>query len=516
MKPYLAETFLNMKTLILLSAFIVTVASAQLQNGMTPYMQALNATNTSALVGSGDVTTAQLNFASNVLWLAKEAGTNTARLVAQLAGTYDAAGAAQNATNTARLIAQLAGNYDAAGSAQNATNTARLLAQLAGNYDPAGTAANATNSARLAFQLGGFFDAINAAANATNRASLSNVLRLSFADISVTGSPGGSATNAWGLNGNASVGSTNFIGTTINVPLTMKVFNQPVASFSYGGAGGYAIVIGGNAYASGNNAVSIGDAVNTASGDNSMALGYGNMSAAGGYTFGSGNSASSSGAFAIGLGNVSSAGSGSASFALGEYAYATNISSFVWADHEAVPSGFGSKTNNQFLVRVQNGFGINTNVTGTNALTVRGSTYVDGTGTFKRWLVATNFYGDGSGLSNVVATGSIAITAGSGTNNYFKSPTADSGTFTGSNYWATLSVGGLSTPYTNASFETDGNGTVRPATNGFFLATNALSAWPTAPRTRGEAYFGNSNGVVYLLTSTPAALTWAATNKIAP
>lgn len=27
---------------------------------------------------------------------------------------------------------------------------------------------------------------------------------------------------------------------------------------------------------------------------------------------------------------------------------------------------------------------------------------------------------------------------------------------------------------------------------------------------------GNSNGVVYLLTSDPGSLTWAATNKIAP
>ena len=54
------------------------------------------------------------------------------------------------------------------------------------------------------------------------------------------------------------------------------------------------------------------------------------------------------------------------------------------------------------------------------------------------------------------------------------------------------------------------------ATNGYFLPTNAISAWPTTPRWHGEAYFGNSNGVVYLLTSVPGSLTWAATNKIAP
>lgn len=54
------------------------------------------------------------------------------------------------------------------------------------------------------------------------------------------------------------------------------------------------------------------------------------------------------------------------------------------------------------------------------------------------------------------------------------------------------------------------------STNGYFFPTNALSSWPTAPRTRGEAYIGNSNGVVYILTSGPGALSWSATNKLAP
>jgi hypothetical protein len=53
-------------------------------------------------------------------------------------------------------------------------------------------------------------------------------------------------------------------------------------------------------------------------------------------------------------------------------------------------------------------------------------------------------------------------------------------------------------------------------TNGYWMPTNALSAWPTAPRTYGEAYWANSNGVIYLLTSLPNSLTWSATNKIAP
>lgn len=48
------------------------------------------------------------------------------------------------------------------------------------------------------------------------------------------------------------------------------------------------------------------------------------------------------------------------------------------------------------------------------------------------------------------------------------------------------------------------------------LPTNSLASWPVAPTIGGASCFVNSNGTVYLLTSLPATLTWAATNKIAP
>lgn len=55
--------------------------------------------------------------------------------------------------------------------------------------------------------------------------------------------------------------------------------------------------------------------------------------------------------------------------------------------------------------------------------------------------------------------------------------------------------------------------------NSFGLAiagkTNALSGWPTAPTGRGGYAIVNSNATVYILTSTPNSLTWAATNKLA-
>jgi hypothetical protein len=48
------------------------------------------------------------------------------------------------------------------------------------------------------------------------------------------------------------------------------------------------------------------------------------------------------------------------------------------------------------------------------------------------------------------------------------------------------------------------------------LATNVPSLWPAAPKQGGGCAFVNSNGTVYLLTSLPDTLTWAATNKLAP
>lgn len=47
-------------------------------------------------------------------------------------------------------------------------------------------------------------------------------------------------------------------------------------------------------------------------------------------------------------------------------------------------------------------------------------------------------------------------------------------------------------------------------------STNAASAWPTAASTPGGFAIVNSNGTVYIFTSSPNSTTWAATNKIAP
>lgn len=164
------------------------------------------------LAGGGDVTTAQLQSATNPTTLAangmatktyadtsSQNATNTARLAINLASSFDASGsaatAAQNATNTARLAINLAGSFDALGAAQtatnqlaiantnqwdpinsalNATNTTRLAVNLAATFDALNAAQNSTNTARLAINLAGSFDALNAAQVATNQLAIAN------------------------------------------------------------------------------------------------------------------------------------------------------------------------------------------------------------------------------------------------------------------------------------------------------------------------------------------------------
>lgn len=53
------------------------------------------------------------------------------------------------------------------------------------------------------------------------------------------------------------------------------------------------------------------------------------------------------------------------------------------------------------------------------------------------------------------------------------------------------------------------------STNGYWIPTNAISAWPTQALSPGFAWLGNSNGVVYLLTSDPSSTAWTKTNLIA-
>lgn len=118
---------------------------------------AIVASNITASLLTGGTATNSISVAAgtnavvltNVLLRTISALTDT-NVVNSLAGVQ-----AQNATNTTRLAANLAATFDALGAAQNATNTTRLATQLAGSFDAlnAGTTAaqNATNAGNLAF-----------------------------------------------------------------------------------------------------------------------------------------------------------------------------------------------------------------------------------------------------------------------------------------------------------------------------------------------------------------------------
>lgn len=53
------------------------------------------------------------------------------------------------------------------------------------------------------------------------------------------------------------------------------------------------------------------------------------------------------------------------------------------------------------------------------------------------------------------------------------------------------------------------------AAKGSYFPTNPISVWPAAPSKPGDMYLGNSNGVIYMLTSKPGSTSWTKTNLLA-
>jgi hypothetical protein len=96
------------------------------------------------------------------------------------------------------------------------------------------------------------------------------------------------------------------------------------------------------------------------------------------------------------------------------------------------------------------------------------------------------FVGDGTGVTNTVSVSGVATVA-----IYVTTATITNKVY-GSNLVGVLSGTGAT------------------------LVTNTVAQWPATPDAGGAAYFANSNGTVYLLTSLPFTKTWAATNKLAP
>jgi hypothetical protein len=80
-----------------------------------------------------------------------------------------------------------------------------------------------------------------------------------------------------------------------------------------------------------------------------------------------------SGDFAVVVGGENNVASGGTSFAAGMNAWATNYSTFVWADDSDVGAPFSSTAPNEFLIRAAGGVGINMNNPNGASLYVKGN-----------------------------------------------------------------------------------------------------------------------------------------------
>lgn len=116
-------------------------------------------------------------------------------------------------------------------------------------------------------------------------------------------------------------------------------------------------------------------------------------------------------------------------------------------------------------------------------------------------LVAGFLYGNGAGLTALPATQLVGLVPLANlppvvvTNGFGYTPLVINNTLTvNSNVTVNGTMSASNMVFDTASFST------AVATN-FYFYTNATSAWPTAPPAYGAAYVGNSNGVLYILTS---------------
>jgi hypothetical protein len=164
-----------------------------------------------------------------------------------------------------------------------------------------------------------------------------------------------------------------------------------ISGGTYNNVGGQYSFIGGGIYNAANGflSTSVGGQQNAALANNSTVVGglfntnYGVLAFMGGGD----NNFASGWASVIGGGESNSAW-GQFSMAAGYHAGALHDGTFVWSDFEPANFGFSSTSSNQFLIRAQNGVGINTN-------NPQAALHVNGT------IIANNFSGSGSSLSGV-------------------------------------------------------------------------------------------------------------------
>ena len=259
-----------------------------------------------------------------------------------------------------------------------------------------------------------FVTAVDGSGNPTQTVSVDNAGAVTAAAFVGDGSgltnlpPG----NGWSLTGNAgTVDGTNFIGTTDNIPLSLRVNNATGLRIEYaedddvfdpavnvlGGSGNsitgsaFGAFVGGglNNHITSPTAVISGGQNNSVSnryasiggGVNNQALGHGS-------TIGGGSGNLADGDEATIPGGNNNEASASYSFAAGFKAKARHSGAFVWSG-SSVDSDFISTAAQQFLVRAAGGVGINKNNPAT-ALDVNGT------------VTGSAFAGDGVALDILV------------------------------------------------------------------------------------------------------------------
>jgi hypothetical protein len=193
-----------------------------------------------------------------------------------------------------------------------------------------------------------------------------------------------------GTNNNINSGAAySTIGGGLNN--SISGYEAVVAGGANNSASAVTAFVGGGYFdaATGPSATVVGGGANTASGyAATIAGGWGNQATNGSSTVGGGTNNLAGGYGATVPGGISNIAGGDFSFAAGSQAQATNRGAFVWADSQG--AAFASTANDQFLIRAQGGFGINTNNPQGAALNVNGAIVASGTVTANGVLLTSD------------------------------------------------------------------------------------------------------------------------------
>jgi hypothetical protein len=313
-------------------------------------------------------------------------------------------------------------HYNTAGSNNTANGFQSLFNNTNGSYNVAdGVNAlyantSGTNNIALGYQAGSTITngSSNIDVGNAGLATDSNVIRIganqtqTFLAGVISGNGGGLTNLPPGGSGNTIQNSAtlSFIGggtnnninssaaySTIGGGINNSVsgYEAVVAGGANNGASAVTAFVGGGYFdtASGPSTTVGGGGANTASGyAATIAGGWSNQATNGSSTVGGGTNNLAGGYGATVPGGSGNTAGGDFSFAAGSQAEATNRGAFVWADSQGV--AFASTANDQFLIRAQGGFGINTNNPQGAALNVNGAIVASGTVTANGVLLTSD------------------------------------------------------------------------------------------------------------------------------